>query len=99
MDKSLEDRFRHIMKYVREHQNNLFFMASVIDDDLMFRASVAAVMVTANDEDKERIEQGVQCIKALSALVSGIPVDVSAGVGENPDEILPLMKWWQESAA
>jgi spore germination protein YaaH len=93
--KSLEDRFRAVMKRCHNHW-------MVTNENEQFTGSVAAMLINATDDEKRHIEMSLKIIKALSAAISGVPVDfenVLAEVEASGLEQLPLQKWWQETAA
>jgi hypothetical protein len=87
-DDSLEDRCRAAMKAA--HANGI-----VTDEELQFKGAVAAVFVESTDEDeKERIRLELETLRDLSALLSGVPVDLEAIQPlENP---IGLRKLWVE---
>lgn len=91
----LAERVEFAMRYAREHQDEVFFMSSHIDDDLMMRTALAAVMVTSDENDRDLITRSMQPLRMLSALLSGVPVDVAAI--EMTDDLLPLLKLWHAS--
>lgn len=91
-DVPLEDKLRFAMRKVRE-PNGAAFMCG--NDDQMFRGAVGAVMLMCSEEERERIEFDLRNLKILSAMMSGIPVDVDAiKVAEKP---LGLVGMWHES--
>jgi hypothetical protein len=94
-DKPLPERLAYAMRYVREHEDDLFFMSHAVNDDLMMRTALAAVMVAGDEADKDIIARSLQPLKMLSAAMQGIPVDFSA-MGMS-DDLVPLMKIWNES--
>ena len=95
-DKPLAERIAFAMRYVREHERDLFWMSYNANDDLKMRTAIAAVMLAGNDDDREAITRAMQPLKMLSAAMSGVPVDFSA-LGDFAD-VLPLLKMWKESA-
>ena len=94
-DKPLAERIAFAMRYVREHEGDLFWMSYDANDDLKMRTALAAVMLAGNEADREAIAKGMQPLKMLSAAMSGIPVDFSAL--ESLGDVLPLLKIWKES--
>lgn len=94
-DKPLAERVQFAMRYVRANERDLFFMSANPSDDLKFRTALAAVMLAGNDEDRDILNRSLQPLRMLSAMVSGIPVDLSQFTV--PDDVLPLMKLWHES--
>ncbi len=67
---SIEDRLSFAMSKTLNHW-------LVIDEDGQFRAAVGAVLLTATDDEKERISTELRSLKALSSALSGVPVDFS----------------------
>jgi hypothetical protein len=95
-DGPLEDRISFAMKHVKENKRDIFWMSYEVSDDAMFRTALAAVMLDASEDEKELITKSMKPLQALSAAMSGIPVDF----GEvEMDGILPLMEMWRNSAA
>ena len=95
-DKPLTERVAFAMRYVREHERDLFWLSYDANDDLKMRTALAAVMLAGNEEDKDAITRAMKPLRMLSAAMSGIPVDFAAL--EDSADILPLIKMWQESA-
>lgn len=97
-EQTLEERLRACMAYVRDKKNhaNLFYMAPEVTNELMFRTGLAAIMVSANEEDKEEIKRSIKPLQMLNAATSGVPVDWSA-VLEDDRPVLPLMKIFHEA--
>lgn len=96
-DSTLEDRLAFSMRYVRKHESDLFWMFGRVDDDMKSRTAIAAVMVEASAEEKDRIERSLKPLRMLAAAVSGIPVDFAAL--DLAEDNLPLIKLWNESGA
>ncbi len=66
------------------------------DDDLRFRGAVGGVLMVLEErgatDDIERINGELEALRSLSALFSGVPVDMECvTVPENP---IGLMKMW-----
>jgi hypothetical protein len=93
-DKSLEDRIAFAFRYAREHEASIFWMSHRVTDDLLFKTALGAVMEAATEDEREQITHSLKPLKALSALLSGVPVDLSAVDMEN---LLPLRKLFDES--
>ena len=89
---TLEEKLSKTMVLVREHRANL--MGWHNSDDELFRISVGAVMLSVSEEDKDLLVRSMAPLHALSAAISGVPVDFSA---INPEGIVPLLKLWHES--
>lgn len=96
-DKSLIERLQFAMRYVRQHESNLFWMGRRPSDERKFRTALVAVILSGNDEDKSLIGRSMKPLLMLSAAMEGIPVDF--GAMETADNLLPLMKLWHESEA
>lgn len=93
----LTERLAWAMERVHTHARDLFFMTGA-DDDLRFRTAVAAVLINANEEDKATITRSMAVINALSAMLSGVPVDIEqVYMDNNPVDTLPLMKMFHEA--
>lgn len=95
-DLSLEDRIKFSMRYVREHERDIFWMSSSTDDDMKFKTAIAAVMIEGSELDKDIIERSMRPLKMLSAAIQGVPVDFSTM--PSLEGLLPLMKLWHETA-
>lgn len=74
----------------------------VTDEDMCLRGALAAVLLDpeTTEDDKRRITFTLEQLRSVSAMVSGVPVDIEQ-VLANPDEIepVPLIKLWQEAKA
>lgn len=82
----IEDRFRAVMKKAKNHW-------LVVNEDDQLRAAIGAVMLTATEEEQERINAELAVIKALSAATSGVPINFDAlEMNETPIGILNLWK-------
>jgi hypothetical protein len=97
-DQSLPDRLRFAMRYVRENERDVFWMTGNPSDDFKFRTAIAAVMLAGSDEDQRQISESMRPLKALSAAMDGVPVDMEA-VLLGADDMIPLLKLWHESEA
>lgn len=93
--KSLTERLQFAMRYVREHENDLFWMSAHATDDLKFRTALSAVMLAGSEGDRNIIERSVKPMRMLNAAMQGIPVDF--GSMPTDDDMLPLMKLWRDS--
>ena len=94
-DKPLAERLSFAMRYVRDHERDLFWMNGRTSDDTKFRTAIAAVMLAGNDEDRGLIERSMKPLRMLTAARQGIPVDF--GQMEGGDDLVPLMKLWHET--
>ena len=96
-DQPLRERVLFAMRYVRSHEDELFWMTGRATDDIKFRTSLGAVMLAGNETDREIITNSMMPLKMLSAAASGVPVDFAAL--EEDDSRLPLLGMWHESKA
>ncbi len=84
---TLEDKLTAAMNAARNHW-------MVIDEDKQFRGAVGAVMLLVDDETRDRIELEMKTLNAMSAIFSGVPVDIErVEVAEDP---IGLLKMWKE---
>jgi hypothetical protein len=95
-DCSLKDRLLFAMRYVREHERDLFWMVGNADDDMKLKTALAAVYQAGDENDQDIIARSVKPLKLLSLAAEGIPIDFS-GI-ELSDDLLPLVGLWHESA-
>ncbi len=87
-DGTLEARLKAAMQLTKDGH---WLLSS---EDENFRCAVGAVMLNASPDERERIEADLRGLKALSAMISGVPVDLSRiEVPENP---LGMMAMWRE---
>lgn len=93
-DQPLEARVEFAMRQVNSQERDLFWMTVRPSDDLKLRTALAAVMLAGDDEDRVMIERSLKPLKAMSALISGVPVDFEA---IDMEGILPLMKLYNEA--
>lgn len=94
-DAPLSDRIKYAMRYVRDHERDVFWMSAGVNDDAMFRTALAAVMLAGSEEDRDIINRSMQPLRMLSAAMSGAPVDF--GAMQVAEDLLPLMKLWRET--
>lgn len=67
------------------------------DDQVRFKAAVAAVFLETSDPiERQRIEETAKFIGAISAAMSGVPVNLDAALPEGC-EPLPLIGLWTEA--
>ena len=88
---SLEDMLRAAMKAM-----TALWLST--DDDLRFRGAVGGVLMVLDErgdtEASARINSELEALRSLSALLSGVPVDMGrVAMPENP---IGLMKLWGE---
>lgn len=94
-EKSLTERIIYAMKYAQEHEKDVFWMFGSVNDDIKIRASLGAVMAEGTEDERALIIESLKPLQALSAAISGIPVDF--GSMELSEDLLPIMKLWQDS--
>jgi predicted transcriptional regulator len=88
---TLEDRLRETFRHARES-----WVLSDMGQQIM--AGILAVRETADEHEKERIDATLAQIKALNAVISGVPVDVEAAAARwEGVELLPVRRLWDES--
>lgn len=92
-DEPLEARLKKAMQEMQHHW-------LVTNQEEQFQAAVGAVLITATEEEKERINAELRTLKALSAAMSGVPVDMGRAV-DALEGIKPvgLTKIWKEVLA
>lgn len=66
-----ENRLKSAMKATIHHWLEL-------DETEQFRAAIGTVLLTASDEEKERIAIEMKQMKAVEAMINGVPVDFEA---------------------
>lgn len=73
------------------------------DEESQFKMAVAAIMVEATDEERERINIDLKFLRAMSSAASGVPVDFVRLIGELGEDsaakAVGLRKLWQEVKA
>jgi hypothetical protein len=69
-------------------------------DDERFRIGVGAMILVLQDRDDEvsvaKVERTMKGLSSVSALMAGIPVDLSQ---LDVDDVVPLLQWFKESQA
>ncbi len=94
----LAERIKACMRRTYDHW-------MVIDEDMQFRGALAAAMVLSETGDREHIQASLKPLQALSALMSGVPVDLDRVVREQEaakeagQEPIPLRKLWDDVKA
>lgn len=95
---NLEKRIRKAMKEVAK--GHWMFPH---DDDLCFRGALGGVLLAeeTTQEEKDRITASLQSVRAMSAILSGVPVDAGRLLDQMKDgpELLPLLPMWNEAKA
>jgi hypothetical protein len=72
----------------------------VLDPDVQLRGAIGAVLSTASDEERARLEASLNVLRAISALTAGVPVDLDAVLERNKGiETVPLPGLWHEVLA
>lgn len=84
---TLEDKLTAAMNSARNHW-------MVLDEDKQFRGAVGAVMLLVDDETRERIEIEMKTLNAMSAMISGVPIDIERV--EVPEDPIGLLKMWKD---
>lgn len=70
------------------------------EQDLCFRSAIAAVLLDplTTEEEKGQITNTLEQLRALSGLLTGLPMDVEAMAARSEKEPpLPLMAWWHDA--
>lgn len=75
----------------------------VANEDFQFQGALGAIaklyMDEGNDEMIDRIKEEIKNLKAVNAMMDGVPVDLAAMCSKiEENEPLGLMKLWYESA-
>ena len=90
---TLEERLSRTFKWARENADSIFWL-STANDDKLFRAALVAVMLHADDNDRERIVHSLKPLKTLGALMQGVNVHLDPN---EFDDCIPLMKLFHEA--
>lgn len=91
-DVSIQDRATAAMKAVRHH-----WLATNEQEQFAAACEGLARVVTA--DERERIEADLRALQTLTAMLSGVPVDLDAALVEREQhEPLGLMKLWHATA-
>lgn len=86
-DEPLEDRLRAAMGTAKDH-----YMLRT--DDEMVQAAMEGVARTADDAERTRLEEELERLNTLSAVLSGVPVDF--GQVTEPENPIGVLKLWRE---
>lgn len=94
---TVEDKLRAAMEYVINHPRDVFWMSTGPDDDMKFRAAVAAVLIKGNitAEEKRLVERSLNVLQSVAAMLNGVPVNIEA---LDMEGVIPLMKIYREVA-
>ena len=95
-DKPLKERIQGAMRYVRDHEHDIFWMSGRVNDDMRLRTALGAVLLKATESERDIISRSLKPLKMLAAAAQGIPVDF--GALEQSDDLLPLLGMWHETA-
>ena len=89
----LLERIRIAMRGAQNHW-------MVTNEQEQFRGALAAAMLASSEDEKDRITRSLQPMKALSAMMSGVPVDFDAvAKSMGAEDLIPLKKMWDEIRA
>ena len=91
----LKEKLRFAMKEAHEGVVGI----GILTPDEKFRAAVAATILASEGEEKERLEWESKCLQALSAVMSGLPVDMGAVMEAGTSrgwEPLGFLALWRE---
>lgn len=99
-DGPLPDRIRAAMVAVRTApEGDVFWMSSrAPNDDTKFRTALAAVMLSGSEDDRRVITNSMKPLQALSAAMTGLPIDLERVLESAQADDIPLMKLWHETA-
>lgn len=86
---NIEERAKALMRAAREHW-------MIRDENVQLMGAMAALLETATEEERPRLERFLTINKSINALLSGVPVDVDR-VMEDETEPYPILKWWNET--
>ena len=69
----------------------------VLDKDTQFRGAIGAVLKTATEEEKAEILKELEGLRMISALISGVPVDLESLEDKGPN--VGLLGLWRATQA
>src|SRR3989304_3571443 len=91
--KSAAERFTSLDEQIDAAMNTMRNHWMILDEDLQFRCAVGALLLIVDEPTRQSIKSELNALKALSALMSGVPVDIErVEVTENS---LGLLKRWK----
>jgi hypothetical protein len=91
--KAAAERFTSLDEQIDAAMNTMRNHWMILDEDLQFRCAVGALLLIVDEPTRQSIRSELNALKALSALMSGVPVDIErVEVGET----LGLLKRWKE---
>lgn len=89
----LEERLKVAMRAALKHW-------LIPDEESQFKMAIGAVLIEATEEEKKRMNLDLKFLGAMSAAVSGVPVDFGRLVEEMGEDSLTkaigLRKLWDE---
>lgn len=94
-ERPLKERLAFAMNYVVKNERDLFWMSYKVDDDLLLKTALAAVMTEATESEKDIIARSLAPLKAFSAAITGVQVDFSALA--LTDDLLPLLGMFKDA--
>ena len=93
------DLERRIVKAMRPVANGHWMFTG--DEDLCFRGAIGGVLRSpqTTEEEKERLIASVEGLRTISAILSGVPVDLEAAMDKlnSGPQVIPLQKLWLEA--
>ncbi len=77
-----------------------FWWAYNVSDDMRFKTAIGAVLLQRKDDEefREEVKYQMRALASLSALISGLPIDMSSALdGERGEPPFQLMAMYKES--
>ncbi len=68
----------------------------VVDEEERFKSACGALLLIADEENKEIMEQELKGLQSISAMQSGILVDLEATMQMGTKKFFGLMKIWRD---
>lgn len=89
----LENKVKASMRCVRKED----WMGST--DDELFRAAIGGALLDVgwDSEDGVKLVEAIEAIKSFNAFLSAAGMGLNPEVPEIAEDILPLMRWWEET--
>ena len=92
-NESVEARLKKAMELMQQHW-------LVTNQEEQFQAAIGAVLLTATEDEKERINGELKTLRALNAAASGVPVDMTQAFESMESyEPIGLTKLWKDIQA
>ena len=89
-ESDLSERIRQCMRLAYGH-----WMTT--EEEVQFKGALAGAMLLSDEKDTELIVDSLKPLKALSALMSGVPVDMTRVLEDvDLDKVIPLRKLWDD---